>query len=304
MYQQYCFRRAICSPGQQVTDVTSAGLFKLINVLVSIDTNSYRSIVSQYGSSVLGYFIDEPSGTTGEGGYIPPATMSNIKADMVSSHSKLYLDDYDTSPIPSNENLGIPHNYHIANRSVLSYGDYIWNDGNTSKWVSGANLFGIDVLSLDYVEFQGWFGNNFNAIVCKPMDGNGALMNDGLMSYWLQNYSNCNNFVLYLNPKLAGAWSAALNNFLNDANNAGFLGHQYQAYNYTYVCQQNGVNFTPPNCPTPPAQNTVGAGGSAYWGVWTNNSYYRGPVDPSTPGATICWVLQSTAATSQTVNVY
>lgn len=289
LYSKYCFRRAICGT-DGISTFTSAG-FKQNELLITINSQNYQSIVSQYRNTVLGYYIDEPSGN------ITGATMATVKNCVASYGAKLWLDDYDTGPF--DKVLYAPvHNYHLADVPCLDNGDYVWNDGNTSKWVSGANILGISCLQDDYNEFQYWFGNNFNGIFCKPMDGSGALMNDATMYNWLSSHPNCNNFAILLSSDFTNAWPAALNNFINDADRAGFLGHQYQVYSYTYTCQISCVNFTPPSSPD------YGAGASIYWGVWTNSAYYRGPVDASTPGATICWILQSTAATSQTVNVY
>ncbi len=305
MYQKYCFRRVVCYAGSQVDSVTAAG-FSIGQVIVAIgwQDDSYLSVVAQYGSQVLGYMIDEPSGNAGYEGidYNPGVSydrLNTIKSNIPAG--KLWLDDYDTKVISislTDPTTSIANGYHPANQTVLELGDFIWNDGNTSKWLDGDNTTGINALIYNYNEFQYWFGQNFNGILCKPMDGSGALLNDETMWDWLNNHSNCNNFVLYLSSDFTNAWPAALNNFMTDADRAGFLGHQYQVYYYTYVCQTNSVKFTPPGAPE------AGAGRPAYYGVWTNNAYYMGPVDPSTPGAVFCWAFQSAAATSQTVNVY
>ena len=287
MYQQYCFRRAICSSGQQLTDVTTAG-FSRAEILVGIGANDYQSVINQYGSSVLGYFIDEPSGTNGVG-QITGEEMSQIKIAIITAGSKLYLDDYDTGVIPGTY-VGV-HSYHLADAVTLGYGDFIWNDGNTSKWVSGANILGIDYLQDDYNEFQSWFGDRLNGIVCKPMDGSGALMNDQTMWSWLQSHPNCNNFVLYLDPAFQSDWPAALSNFEADASQAGFLGTENQLYDYQFVCQESGVRFTP--------------NGTAfnYYGVW-DGSGYSGPVIEGTAGAVVCWQLLSTTPTGQFQDIY
>lgn len=144
-------------------------------------------------------------------------------------------------------------------------------------------------------EFQWSFYSKFNSI--WTMNG---FPNGGTVAGWIGSNSIITNYAIYL----TSSWSwADLDVFRTYADQAGFLGHQYQMYTYTYVCQTNCVNFAPPNTGVV-NEGSPPAGQSVYYGVWTNNSYYTGPVIPGTAGATICWTLQSTAPTSQIMNVY
>ncbi len=325
LYNKYCFRRAVVGD-YEIGSYTNTNVgFNENQLLISIGyhTNgdplhfvkaqyvmnpNWQTDVSnpQYkNGQVLGFWMDEPSG------FITGSQMASIKSQISQNGGRLWLEDYDTGPIPSNLYAGQPYSYHLADVPMLQNADYISCNGNTSYWVNGENISGINVLIFDYLEFQGWFGNRFNTIACQPTDGSGALRNDATMYNWMINYPNVNNFAIYIGGGITNvadnnvsAREAGLDNLMSDAYNAGFLGYQYRLYNYTYVCQTSCVNFTPPSCPTPPAQNTAGAGGSIYYGVWTNSSYYSGPVNPSTPGATICWILQSTAPTSQVTYVH
>ena len=295
LYSKYCFRRAVVGWAQDVTAYTQARfseaqlLFQLGYLKQDPDTPTgtyivdpnWSNDVAAYAGTLLGFWMDEPSIALAQ------STMDNIKNHISALNATLWLNDYDTEMVPpSNPVLQAANSYHPVNLNILQDGDFVWNDGNTSKWVSGANLFGVDVLSDDYGEFQGFFGNRFNGIVCTVMDGSGALLNDATMFYWLQDHSNCNNFALYLNPAFENAWPAALNNFEADAYDAGFLGTQNELYDYKFACQQNAVVFTPP-------------GTSAdYYGLW-NGTEYTGPVAPGTQGAVVCWVLSSMTATGQ-----
>ena len=249
------------------------------------------SVQNQYRSKVLGYLIDEPSGK------VSASTMAYVKQRVTSYGLPLFLDDYDTGvlPWPYYDESDIRH---PTDQGTLNLADFVWNDGNTSRWISGANFFGIDRLPEDYDEFQSWFGSKFNGIACKPMDGSGALMNDPTMWNWLISYTNCNHFALYLDPSLANDWAAALRNFMVDADYAGLFGHRCNIFHFNYTCKVNNVNFTPPQ------GNDRGAGAASFSGVWTNNSYYRGPVDPTSPGAVECCVETSYSNTGQTIDTY
>ncbi len=116
-------------------------------------------------------------------------------------------------------------------------------------------------------------------------------MNDGAMCDWLRSHANCVNFAFCLSASFENAWPTALNNLDADASAAGFLGVENEPYTYTYVCQQNAVSFTP-----------TGSSGS-YYGVW-NGSRYTGPVDPSTSGAVLCWLLMPRTPTGQLQDDY
>lgn len=312
LYTKYCFRRAVCGD-YQIQDFVTAG-FSENQILISIGWRNddrtawqvfwgtgtvgygmpahWQDNAPNYAQKVLGFWMDEPSGL------ISADSIKKISNVIHSDGSRLWIEDYDTSPIPSSQDLGIPHNYHIWDKSMLNNADYISCNGNTSSWVSGANFFGDNVLIIDYVEFYGAFGSKFCAIECQPMDGSGALMNDATMYNWMINYPNVNNFAYYIgtgNAKISdgdvNARLAGLSNFMNDAASAGFLGTENELYNYLYVCQQNNVIFTPP-----------GPAGS-YYGVW-NGSRYTGPVDPNTQGAVLCWMLVSTTPTGQIQDIY
>ncbi|MCL5266871.1 MAG: hypothetical protein M1469_02060 [Bacteroidetes bacterium] len=293
MYNNYCFRRVVCT-GDQIAAATSAG-FRLDQLIISIgyhdDSGNYiivsdwGQLISEYKDEVLGYLMDEPSG------FLTGQQMADLKSYIVTFNGKLWLDDYDTGVIPSS--YAPPHNYHLADVPMLNNADYVLNDGNTSIWISGNNPLGIGpYLSDDYNEFQGWFGTKFNAIVCKTMDNSGALRNDQTMWDWLQGHSNCNNFVLYLDwAKYSSGVEPSITNFEADAYDAGFLGTEKELYDYKFVCEEDGVTFTP--------------NGTAndYYGVWNGNGY-SGPVDPSTPGAVVCWQLASTTPTGQFQDTY
>ena len=314
LYNNYYFRRAVCGDWE-VSAYTNAG-FNESQLLISIGCrndnrswwqvfwgtgsvsysmpSNWKSIVTQYAHSVLAFWMDEPSGL------ISSDSMQKIAQYIHTAGGKLWIEDYDTSPIPSNQNGGLPHGYHIWDQSMLNNADYISCNGNTSDWVSGDNLFGDNVLSIDYVEFQGAFGSKFCAIECQAMDNSGALLNNATMVNCLINNPNVNNFALYLgtcsncNPNVTNAptgQTSSLGNFINDAAGAGFLGTENQLYNYLYVCQQNNVIFTPP-----------GPAGS-YYGLW-NGSRYTGPVDPNTQGAVLCWSLVSRTPTGQIQDIY
>lgn len=295
MYQKYCFRRVVCGDGD-VTSLTSPGLFSRNQLLITLPNggpfgdclatgklaSGWQNLVAKYSNTVLGYFIDEPSGN------LTGADMSGVATVVHANHSSLWLDDYDTGVI-SNIFYFAAHNCHLADYAMLQYGDCIMNDADNAKLTNGWAGLGCYV-GEDYNVFQYNLGSKFNSI--WTMNG---FPNAGSVAAWIQSNSGITNFAIYL----TSSWSwADLDQFMTYADQAGFLGHQYQVYNYTYVCQTNCVNFTPPNSPS------AGAGSSVYYGVWTNSAYYRGPVDPSTPGATVCSTLQSTAPTSQTVNVY
>lgn len=306
LYAKYCFRRAVCGD-YQIQDFINAG-FCENELLVQIGwlqqdcctptgtyhlSSNWKTDVDAYASKVLGFWMDEPSIA------LDPSTLQNVKNYIALNGSKLWLEDYDTGPVPPNILYGWPTAYHPANYGMLQQdGDYIWNNGNTSAWVSGANVYGVDVLSTDYSLFEQAFGSKFNGIECQPMDGSGALMNDATMCKWLISNLNASNFCYAIgtgNAKISdgdlNARLAGLNNFMNDAAGAGFLGTENQLYNYLYVCQENGVLFTPP-----------GPSGS-YYGVW-NGSGYTGPVDPNGQGAVLCWLLVSTTPTGQFQDIY
>ena len=293
MYNKYCFRRLVCA-GDQVAAAASAG-FTLSQLIISIGWNNYDGtytivsnwgqLVSQYGSSVLGFMMDEPSGG------LTGADMASLKNFIVGFNGKVWLDDYDTGVIP--KLYAPPHNYHLADVPMLDYADYVTSDGNTSVWISGNNALGIGpYLSDDYNEFQGWFGSKLTAIVCKTMDNSGALRNDETMWDWLQGHSSCNNFVLYLDwDNYPSGVAPSIDNFEADAYDAGFLGTEKELYDYKFVCEKDGVTFTP---------NGII---SEYYGVW-NGSGYSGPVDPSYPGAVVCWQLASTTPTGEFQDSY
>ena len=315
LHDKYCFRRAVIGASEVATYIYKG--FIKTQLLISIGSHNdgvynmvsnWQDIVNdpQYNNGqVLGFWMDEPSGL------IKGASMYNIDSIIHAAGGKLWLEDYDTGPIPSVPYFAA-HNYHLADVPMLDNADYVSCNGNTSIWVNGCMGTGT-YLTDDYNEFQYWFGNRFNTLECQPTDPSGALRNDATMYNWLTSYSSVNNFALYIGNNITfvsgdlipyvdnsnvTARENALANFMNDANYAGFLGHQYQIYYYTYACQTSCVNFVPPS------GVSSGAGSPVYYGVWTNNTYYMSPVSASTPNAVACWILQTTAPTSQTVDVY
>ncbi len=151
-------------------------------------------------------------------------------------------------------------------------------------------------LSDDYNEFQSWFGDNFNGIAAQAMDNSGALRNDGTMVDWLNAHPSIDNFALFVGTNdvvknYPTGQLQSIPNFDNDAAAAGFLGTENELYTYLYVCQQNAVRFTPPSS------------SGSYYGLW-RGSGYTGPVDPSTQGAVLCWLLISRTPTGQFQDIY
>lgn len=115
-------------------------------------------------------------------------------------------------------------------------------------------------------------------------------MNDDSLDQncWPGNFSWLNSY------GVPGAWwyhggsavETTLKAFTDVAFQYGWLQGVNQLWNFLYTCQQNKVAFYPPG------------GLGDYYGVW-NGSEYTGPVDPNSPGATLCWVLTSETATGQ-----
>ena len=296
MYQKYCFRRVVCGDGD--INALESAHFSRNQLLISIGNgggcgfpypspgpgllSNWRHLVDTYTGNVLGYMYDEPSGwTNGD-------TMKAVADYIHTRNGSLWLDDYDTGVISSVPYFAY-HNCHLADDVMLPNGDYIMNDADNAQATNGWDGIGCYIVD-DFNEFQYWFGAKFNSIF--TMNG---FPNEASLVSWVQSHPSISNYAIYL----TSSWSwGDLDSFMGYADQAGFLGHQYQVYYYTYVCQTNSVKFTPPSAPE------AGAGKPAYYGVWTNNAYYTGPVDPSTPGAVLCWAFQSGAATSQTVNVY
>ena len=274
----YGFTRAICDSAY-VPQFRSAG-FSINQILVGIGFNNggvatldenWQNTVNCYGNQVLGYFIDEPSGDEGQG--ITDTYMQIVQTAVHAVGSKLWLDDYDTGVI----GLPLAHGFHLINVPLIDHGDYIMCDADNSNWVSGVGGIGCYV-GEDYDEFQTWFGGGsqptFNTIFTMPTFDN---RNVGSVMNWMDAHlgNNINTFALWL-PANAWNWTE-VEAFADSAYQAGFLGAQQELMQAQYTCQQNNVAFVP-------------SGFDAnYYGVLTDDWYYSGPVDPSLPGATLCW---------------
>ena len=133
LYNKYCFRRAVVGDWE-VGTYTAAG-FDESQLLISIGyhnngtyvmNSNWQNDVSTYRGTVLGYWMDEPSGL------ITGAQMASIKAYISQHGGKLWLEDYDTGPIPSNILAGQPYSYHLADVPMLNNADFISCNGNTS----------------------------------------------------------------------------------------------------------------------------------------------------------------------------
>ncbi len=272
--------RAICG-SDYVSQFHAAG-FNTNQILVGIGYNDangnatinpdWQNIVSGWGSQVLGYFFDEPSGSQG-GISILPSYMETVQSAIHAVGSKLWLDDFDSGVMP------YPYdNYHPAGHQILDHGDYIMCDADNSKWVSGVGGVGCYV-GEDYNEFQEWFPGGsqptFNTIFTMPTFDN---RNIGSVVNWMDDHlgNNINTFVLWL-PENAWNWDE-VTAFAGYAYQAGFLGQYQELKQIEYVCQLDNVGF-------PPGTDSQ----MGYYGVLTDGWYYAGPVDPSTPGAILCW---------------
>ena len=283
LYQKYCFRRAICSHGY-VSGLVAAG-FSENQILVIIGGNKqlnpdWQTVVSTFGDSVMGYFIDEPSG------YINSTEMQEVQSYIQGYGSQLWLDDYDTGVIPNDY---LCYQYHLADWVALDDCAYLMCDADNAGDLNGQGLCGT-WLAQDYGEFlnKGLSQPYFNTIfTMRPYPSEGDVIS------WINNNpSQISNFALYLPP--GWGWSQGdMDNFAIYAYQAGFLGSFQELYQIQYVCEQNSVAFTP-------GSRTAGY----YYGVLTDGWYYTGPVDPSTPGAVVCWQSNGWYSLNQYQTVY
>lgn len=283
-YHYYGFRIASCTD-QNRSEYTSAGFNQdsLLIYLGSGDSGgliaNWQTAVNDCGSSVLGYWIDEPSNV------ISASTMYQVQTLVLGYGKPLWLDDYDTGVIPEWE---YPcYSYHLADWGTLHYANYLMCDADNAKNTNGVGDCGT-YLAENYNEFLNYDPglNIFNTVFTMP-----AYPSEGDVIAWLENHvPQVNNFALWL----PSSWSwGDIDNFVGWAYQAGFLG-QYQLLKQAqYVCEANNVGFSP---------GSSGIAGS-YYGVW-NGSYYTGPVDPNTQGATLCWMLQTWVSQNQYQTVF
>ncbi len=288
LYNHYAFRRVVCGDGD-VESLEAAG-FNENSLLITLPDGTadecgnvgglqsgWQQLVDKYKGSVLGYFIDEPSGD------IDGETMSGVASYVHTAGSTLWLDDYDTGVISSILYFTF-HNCHLADAVMLHWGDHIMCDADNAKATNGWDGIGC-YLAQDYNEFQGWFGNSFNTIWTENGFPNGASLVN-----WLESDAGISNFALFLNPN----WSwADVDDFAAYAYQAGFLGSYQVLKQAQYVCEQNNVAFSP---------GSSGIAGS-YYGV-LSNGYYTGPVDPSTQGAVLCWMENGWVSLNQYQTVF
>ncbi len=287
LYQHYGFQCAIVNVNY-VSELTSVG-FSRSDLLVGIGSHgldaNWQDELNQYTNTVMGYFIDEPSG------FIDGATMQNVKTAVHNARSTLWLDDYDTGVISSILYV-VQHNYHLADVPMLDNADCVMCDADNSYWVSGEGGIGCYV-GEDYNEFQGWFGGSgqplFNTIFTMPPYTN---QNVPSVVDWAS--SHLGNHIAFFALYLPAGWSwSDVDGFAQYAYQAGFLG-QYQLLEQAkYVCLQNNVTFVPTSSDVE----------GTYYGVLDNGSY-TGPVDPSTSGATACWSIQTWVSQNQYQTIY
>ncbi len=278
LYEYYGFRRAIVTY-PYVSEYAQAG-FSENQLLVIIGYQGmdadWRTAVSTCTNQVLGYTVDEPSNK------VTADSMGVVKNAISAVGSALWIDDYDTGVIPDNILLEAWHNDHIADWGVLYYADYLMCDADNAKDTNGQEPDGT-YLAEDYNDFLDHPGipGSFNTIYTMPPYENEA----DVLSWISSHTQQITNFALDLES--GWTWND-VDNFAVYAYQAGFLGSYQQLEQVKYVCEQNNVGFSPGS----------GVAGS-YYGILTNNSYYTGPVDPSTQGAVLCWQQDGIVPLSQ-----
>ena len=195
------------------------------------------SICQQYNVKV--YLADEPLYTAD--------SMQVLVNAVHQAGGVLWADDY-------NEQVevigGIVIHEHLANSTALNAADVVGTDMyEQTAVIAGVSYHYItcsDVIT-EYENFSSLFGQKFQ-FAWEEYDANYDCFTSAFSYLATHNMNACG---LYCageqngwNTSVPSDWSH-VDAFCQNAENAGFLDRVDQLYNQTYVCQQNGVRFTP-----------------------------------------------------------
>ncbi len=246
------------------------------HVLYPIKFNGYAgqiSICQQYNVKV--YLADEPLYTAD--------SMQVLVNAVHQAGGVLWADDY-------NEQVevigGIVIHEHLANSTALNAADVVGTDMyEQTAVIAGVSYHYItcsDVIT-EYENFSSLFGQKFQ-FAWEEYDANYDCFTSAFSYLATHNMNACG---LYCageqngwNTSVPSDWSH-VDAFCQNAENAGFLDRVDQLYNQTYVCQQNGVRFTPMNL-------------ADCYGVYENGGYDR-PTTSDEPGQVLCWAYTPVA---------
>lgn len=243
------------------------------HVMMPIDDQDYETATatgSKYDVKV--YFADEP-------GYGVPSMQAIVQA-VHGVGGVVWADDYNAQVTVA----GIVVWEHLANSTALNAADVVGTDMYEETVSVGLTVHEFtcsDVIS-EYNNFSSLFGQKFQ-FAWEEYDANYGCFSSAFSYLATHSMNACG---LYCggggdwNSSVPSDWSH-VDAFCQDAENAGFLDRVDQLYNQTYVCQENGVRFTPTN----PAD---------CYGVYENGGYDR-PTSGDEPGQVLCWVYTPVA---------
>jgi hypothetical protein len=244
------------------------------HVMMPIDDQNYETAIttgSKYEVKV--YFADEP-------GYGAPSMQTIVQA-VHQAGGVVWADDFNEQVVIA----GVVVWEHLANSTALNAADVVGTDMYEQTPIIGGvsdHYYTCSDVITEYENFSSLFGQKFQ-FAWEEFDANYDCFTSAFSYLVTHNMNACG---LYCDG--GGKWNTAVPSdwshvdaFCQNAENAGFLDRVDQLYTQTYVCQENGVRFTP----TSPAD---------CYGIYENGGYDR-PTSADEPGEVLCWAYTPSA---------